>query len=181
MHSILWVSVGVSAGVAIITTVLIDFLFKPGLEARKERILEKKRDKRNAIKGIWQAYGLLGQLQLNKNHAPYKNPEQYLHTATEQVSQKVDAAFDVLKIPDSVGGPMGQSPTPRTLGFRGVLGRYGSCVPCQSLSLFSQWRRWGAGIATARVSRRGWRAVPRSAAPGSGAVPPSLRPVPGRG
>jgi hypothetical protein len=71
--------------------------------------------------------------------------------------------------------------TPRTLGFRGVLGRYGSCVPCQSLSLFSQWRRWGAGIATARVSRRGWRAVPRSAAPGSGAVPPSLRPVPGRG
>jgi hypothetical protein len=104
MHSILWVSVGVSAGVAIITTVLVDFLFKPGLEARKERILEKSRDKRKAIKGIWQAWGLLGQLQLHKKHAPYEIPKEYLRTVTEQFSEKVDAVFDVLNIPESIGG-----------------------------------------------------------------------------
>lgn len=104
MHSILWASLLASAGVAVVTTLLVEYLAKPALEARKERILEKKRDKRNAIKGIWQAYGLLGQLQLDKNHAPYKIPEQHLRTVTEEVSEKVDAAFDVLKIPDSVGG-----------------------------------------------------------------------------
>jgi hypothetical protein len=64
MHSILWASVGVSAGVAIITTVLIDFLFKPGLEARKDRILEKRRDKRAAMVNLRRATRLVNNLKL---------------------------------------------------------------------------------------------------------------------
>jgi len=103
MHSILWLSVGVSAGVAIITTVLIDFLFKPGLEARKERILEKKRDKRKAIKGFSQLHSLSEQLLLHKQQVPDKIPEEYLRKVTEQFDEKLDAVNDVLKIPDSVG------------------------------------------------------------------------------
>ena len=39
-------------------------------------------------------------------------------------------------------------------------------VLCLSLSLFSWWRWRCAGMAGARVSRRAWRAVPRSAVPG---------------
>ena len=42
MHSLLWASVGVSAGAAVVTTVLIDFLFKPGLEARKDRTTQAR-------------------------------------------------------------------------------------------------------------------------------------------
>ena len=39
-------------------------------------------------------------------------------------------------------------------------------VLCLFLSLFPCWRCRGAGMVAARVSRRGWRAVPRSAVPG---------------
>jgi putative transposase len=62
------------------------------------------------------------------------------------------------------------TPTPGTLGVCGVLGCYRSGAPCGSLSLVSWCRRWSAGMVSARVSRRGWRAVPRSAAPAGGAV-----------
>src|SRR5437016_5681134 len=35
MHSILWASLLASAGVALVTTLLIEYLAKPGLEARR--------------------------------------------------------------------------------------------------------------------------------------------------
>jgi len=66
-----------------------------------------------------------------------------------------------------------QKSTPGTLGVCGVPGCYRSGAPCRSLSLVSWCRRWSAGTVSARVSRRGWRAVPRSAAPAGGAVFPS--------
>lgn len=49
MHSILWASILASAGVAVVTTLAIEYLAKPGLEARKDRILEKRREQRAAI------------------------------------------------------------------------------------------------------------------------------------
>lgn len=52
MHSVLWASILASAGVAVVTTLLVEYLAKPGLEARKERILESKREQRAALKSI---------------------------------------------------------------------------------------------------------------------------------
>jgi hypothetical protein len=71
-------SILASAGVALVTTLLVEYLAKPSLEVRKDRILETNRDKRKAIKGIWQVHCLLGELQLNKKHAPFEIPKEYL-------------------------------------------------------------------------------------------------------
>ena len=64
-------------------------------------------------------------------------------------------------------------PTPRTLDVYGSLRCCDCCVLSVSWSLFPGWRRRREGMVFARVSRRVWRAVPRSAAPAGGAVPPS--------
>ena len=61
------------------------------------------------------------------------------------------------------------APTPGTLGVCGVPGCYRSGVPCWSLSLVLWCGRRSAGMVSARVARRGLRAVPRSAAPAGGA------------
>jgi hypothetical protein len=48
-HSVVWASVIASACVAVITTLLVEYLAKPGLEVRKDRILEKHRNNRSAL------------------------------------------------------------------------------------------------------------------------------------
>jgi len=76
---------------------------------------------------------------------------------------------------------LAHTPTPGTLGVWGFLVCTASRVLYLFLSLFS-WRRCrSAGMGGARVSRRAWRAVPRSASPAGGAVPPSWRVVSGAG
>jgi hypothetical protein len=55
MHYILWASILASAGVALATTLLVEYLAKPGLEARKDRILEDRREQRTAVKDIKRA------------------------------------------------------------------------------------------------------------------------------
>jgi hypothetical protein len=54
MHSILWASI-ISAGVALVTTLLIEYFAKPGLEARKDRIIENRRAERAAVSSIRRA------------------------------------------------------------------------------------------------------------------------------
>ena len=66
MHSILWASILASAGVALVTTLLVEYLAKPGLEARKERILEDKRARRVSVKGILRAWFIARRLQAYK-------------------------------------------------------------------------------------------------------------------
>jgi hypothetical protein len=55
MHSILWASILASAGVALVVTLLVEYFAKPGLEARKDRILEKRREQRAAVKDMKRA------------------------------------------------------------------------------------------------------------------------------
>lgn len=52
MHSILWASLLASAGVAVVTTLLVEYLAKPSLEARKDQILEDRRWQRNALRDL---------------------------------------------------------------------------------------------------------------------------------
>jgi hypothetical protein len=103
MHSILWVSILASAGVAVVTTLLVEYLAKPWLEARKDRILEKKREMRDAIKGILQVHNLLGRLLVDKKHIDYELPEEYLRKVTDQHPEKVDGVLGVLDLPLSIG------------------------------------------------------------------------------
>lgn len=51
-HSILWASILASAGVALVTTLLVEYLAKPWLEVRKDRILEKNQEQRHALKDL---------------------------------------------------------------------------------------------------------------------------------
>ena len=65
MHSVLWASILASAGVALVTTLLVEYLAKPWLEARKDRIVEKNRDQRKGIKDVWQAVIYTVRLQVH--------------------------------------------------------------------------------------------------------------------
>ena len=53
MHLVLWASLLASAGVAAVTTLLVEYLAKPWLEARKDRILDKGRQQRTALNDIY--------------------------------------------------------------------------------------------------------------------------------
>jgi len=57
-HSVVWASIIASAVVAAVVTLIIEYLAKPGLEARKERILEKSRQRRTALANFRRAINL---------------------------------------------------------------------------------------------------------------------------
>lgn len=52
MHSVLWAGILASAGVTLVTTLAVENLAKPGLEACKERILENNREWRTAVPNL---------------------------------------------------------------------------------------------------------------------------------
>lgn len=101
MHSVLWVSILASAGVAVVTTLLVEYLAKPGLEARKDRILEKRREQRVAIKGIHEALFMVEILLSCKEVTPYRIPAEYLRTNSEQFSERMRIASYVFMAPES--------------------------------------------------------------------------------
>jgi len=55
MHSVSWPSILASALVALVVTLVVEYLAKPGLEARKDRILEYNQEQRAALKRVGQA------------------------------------------------------------------------------------------------------------------------------
>jgi hypothetical protein len=61
-HSVVWASVIASAFVALVVTLVVEYFAKPGLEARKDRILEDRREQRAAIKDMRRACFLLVRL-----------------------------------------------------------------------------------------------------------------------
>jgi hypothetical protein len=62
-HSVVWASVIASVFFAAFVTLLIEYFAKPGLEARKERILENRREQRTAIKNAKRAAYLADRLR----------------------------------------------------------------------------------------------------------------------
>ena len=106
-------------------------------------------------------------------------------TALEQMREwqhrPLDPFYPVIYIDALVAKVRDGAATPRTLGVCIMSRRIDPGVLFLFPSLVSRWRRLRPGIVAARVSRRGRRAVPRSAAPAcAGAVPPSWRMVSGR-
>ena len=103
MHSILWASILASAVVAVITTLLIEYLAKPSLEARKERILETYRDQRQGQKDIHRCMALMMKLRryVYKNLADLVSDE-YIHRITAELSERITNAAQLLKVPPSL-------------------------------------------------------------------------------
>jgi hypothetical protein len=104
MHSISWPTLLASAVVALATTLLVEYLAKPWLEARKDRILDKGRQHRTALNGVKRSTLLLYRLMV------YRNNPQMIHLMNEriarvmaEVEENMLTAFGFMNIPQSVG------------------------------------------------------------------------------
>lgn len=103
MHSVLWASILASAGVAIVTTLLVEYLAKPGLEARKERILEDRRQQRTALNNMKQSLYLATRLVLyeegvNDGSIP---PEQF-QKAVAEFAESAITPYGIIDPPGKV-------------------------------------------------------------------------------
>lgn len=100
MHSVLWASIFASAGVALVTTLLVEYFAKPGLEARKDRILESSRERRTAIKQIRQVYFLVADIYA---HRPENEVlRQRAHKIALDIERLMDGVFQVINVPQPV-------------------------------------------------------------------------------
>jgi hypothetical protein len=99
MHSVLWASIFASAGVALVTTLLVEYFAKPTLEARKERILEKKRGHRTALRDLARAMYLAD----NILHARANQKEPLVRKKTvefaEDIERLVFDSYERLRVP----------------------------------------------------------------------------------
>jgi hypothetical protein len=104
MHSILWTSILASAGVAVLTTLLVEYLAKPGLEARKERILEDRRQKRHALGDIRRVAGLGEFLHACCSEGDWRGKTKRAATLREEIYKLAVEMDDLMK---SAYGVMG--------------------------------------------------------------------------
>jgi len=102
MHSILWASI-ISAGVALVTTLLVEYPAKPWLEVRKDRILEDNRNQRTRLRGLDHATTLAGSmLALRKEQTNVMFREQTIKFASE-VQELASLAYEELAVPKYFG------------------------------------------------------------------------------
>jgi hypothetical protein len=101
-HNILWASIVVSALVAAFTALVIKYLAKPQLEVRKERILERSRLKRSALKGLLTADYTIGRIiGLRDDQSIDVFRDQTIRMA-EKVEPLIEAAYEELEAPASI-------------------------------------------------------------------------------
>jgi hypothetical protein len=110
-HSVVWASVIASAFVAAAVTVFIEYIAKPGLEARKDRILENKRELRTGVKDIRASIHLARRLQgfitkgleeLIADTGGEQVSVEYVNKIKIELSEHVTNAYQVLYPPKSV-------------------------------------------------------------------------------
>jgi hypothetical protein len=103
MHSILWASILSSAAVAILTTLLVEYLAKPSLEARKDRILENRRERRKAISGIRQSYLMTARLMAYINDVDLPSGlAEYVDEMAKAVRDHAVFAYATISVPESI-------------------------------------------------------------------------------
>jgi hypothetical protein len=98
---ILWASILASAVVAGFVTVVIEYLAKPRLEARKERILDAYRQKREAIRNLRRAVHR-GKIMYDISRVEFVDDppvQERLKKLGAEIDQLVDAAFGILTVP----------------------------------------------------------------------------------
>ncbi len=103
-HSVVWASVIASAFVAAVITLLIEYLAKPRLEARKERILEKGRQRRTALTNFRRAINLANRLPAIKGQ-PFEivsTMDEYIKRSATDLQEYTLAAGEFIDAPESV-------------------------------------------------------------------------------
>lgn len=159
MHSILWASILASAGVALATTLLVEYLAKPGLEVRKDSILESDRQRRASIKAIKASHFLRfnlreGGVNLEKEGYNYEWAKQ----RTAELEKLLMDLYQTTDIPQSVSRQWSravgtvisaavgfQSPDPRRISEE-YWDKFNSASRC--LDIFAQllatskWHPW---------------------------------------
>jgi hypothetical protein len=103
MHSILWASILASAGVALVTTLLVEYLAKPWLEARKERILDKGRQHRIALSGVRRSTLLAYRLEGYRGRPEIiRMLGEPINRVTAELEEHMVTAFGFMDVPESV-------------------------------------------------------------------------------
>lgn len=102
-HSVVWASVVASVFFAAVVTLLIEYLAKPGLEVRKDRILEYNREQRIAIKKVKHAsylaknlYAahLTGRLKDTGNSEWTKKTHEDANKWAEEIGELIESASE---------------------------------------------------------------------------------------
>lgn len=102
-HSVVWASVLASAFVAAVVTMVVEYFAKPGLEARKDRILDKGRQQRTALNGVRRSTILIHRLQTYRRvPGGVGLLKDRINRATADLEQYMIAAFETLNVPESI-------------------------------------------------------------------------------
>jgi hypothetical protein len=116
-HSVVWASVIASAFVALVTTLLVEYLAKPGLEARKERILEERREQRKVTNGLGQVALLVGRLSIyHADSELYSSLDEYVNGIAKELREHVILAHKIIDIPEPIKEKWGRT-TAELLAF----------------------------------------------------------------
>lgn len=114
MHSsqnsqILWASIIASAAVAALVTLLMEYLAKPQLEARKERILERHQQRRAAVLGLRQVAHLPQRIEFYKTAEIMSElpARERIQAAIMEAENLILTAFEIL-VPSSSYLPLWQ-------------------------------------------------------------------------
>jgi len=105
---VLWTSILASAAVAGFVTLLIEYLAKPRLEARKERILDDMRQVRIATNGLRRAIMLSGRLRaIDQSFANGPNPTdeilyEYRLDYAAEIEKLLTSAYEQIEAPAQV-------------------------------------------------------------------------------
>jgi len=100
--NILWAGILASTGVAALTTMIIEYLAKPQLEARKERILEHNRHQRTALQGLKRAVWYSGELLSLRDWQSADFWRSRTIKLAGEIAQWVETAQEVIEPPNSL-------------------------------------------------------------------------------
>jgi hypothetical protein len=93
-HSVVWASVLAAAVVAAVVTLLVEYLAKPGLEARKDRIIEYSREQRAAVRdisrGAYLAMRLCDYYIITKNIATATEAADYINEEALKTAREIE-------------------------------------------------------------------------------------------
>jgi len=105
-QSVFWPSILASALVASVVTLLIEYVAKPRLEARKARILDADQRKREAIYGLRRAVELVSRLGSFTGAKELDEPatQERMKKWAGEVEQLVETAYLTIEAPKSLRG-----------------------------------------------------------------------------
>jgi hypothetical protein len=101
---VFWASILASATVALVTTLLIEYLAKPWLEVRKDRILARSQQRRTVLRGLERACFIAGRLTAFRDQQSIELFRDRAIRFAVEAEPLVMAAHDELEAPSKLAG-----------------------------------------------------------------------------